>query len=129
MVTSENYVPAPTAMGSSLRKIRCAASLPTPTACLAFFFALAHTLLMETAEAVERITVEDYLSGELRSEVRHEFIGGSVYAMAGASEEHNTLAGNMFAALHTCIGDGPCRVFMVDMKVRLEVARDEVFYY
>ena len=81
---------------------------------------------METAEALERVTVEEYLSGELRSEVRHEFIDGSLYAMAGASEEHNTLAGNIFAALHTHIGDGPCRVFMADMKVRLQIARDEV---
>jgi len=84
---------------------------------------------METAEALERVTVEEYLSGELRSEVRHEFIDGSLYAMAGASEEHNTLAGNIFAALHTHIGDGPCRVLMADMKVRLQIARDEVFYY
>jgi len=84
---------------------------------------------METAEAVERVTVEDYLSGELRSEVRHEFIGGSVYAMAGASEEHNTIGLNLATALHAHLGDGPCRVFMVDMKVRLHIARDEVFYY
>jgi len=84
---------------------------------------------MATAEVIERMTVEDYLSGELRSEVRHEFIGGSVYAMAGASQEHNTLAGNIFAALHTRIAEGPCRVFMADMKVRLHIAQDEVFYY
>src|SRR2546426_7804749 len=83
--------------------------------------------LMERAEALERVTVEDYLSGELRSEVRHEFIGGSMYAMAGASEEHNPTALNLAAALHAHLGDG--RVFMVDMKVRLHIARDEVFYY
>jgi len=84
---------------------------------------------MNTAEAIERIGVEDYLAGELRSEVRHEYLGGAVYAMAGASEEHNTIGLNLAAALHSHLGDGPCRVFMVDMKVRLSVARDEVFYY
>lgn len=84
---------------------------------------------METAESTERLTVEDYLAGELRSEVRHEYLGGTVYAMAGASEEHNTIAGNLFAALHAHVGDGPCRVFMADMKVRLLIARDDVFYY
>ena len=84
---------------------------------------------METAEAIERVSVEDYLAGELRSEVRHEYLGGTVYAMAGTSEEHNTIGMNLATALHSHVGDGPCRVFMVDMKVRLHIARDDVFYY
>lgn len=73
--------------------------------------------------------MEDYLSGELRSEIRHEFLGGTVYAMAGTSEEHNTIAGNLFAALHAHLRGKPCRVFMVDMKVRLRISLDDVFYY
>jgi Uma2 family endonuclease len=84
---------------------------------------------MEAAAALERVTVEEYLTAELRSEVRHEYLGGVVYAMAGASEEHNTLGLNLATALHGHVGDGPCRVFMVDMKVRLHVAREDVFYY
>jgi Uma2 family endonuclease len=85
---------------------------------------------METAaETMERLSVEEYLAGELRSEVRHEYVGGAVYAMAGASEEHNTIAMNLATALHSHFGDGPCRVFMVDMKVRLHIAREDVFYY
>jgi Uma2 family endonuclease len=77
----------------------------------------------------ETVTVEDYLSGELRSETRHEYLGGSVYAIAGASEEHNLIATNLAAALHAHLRGKPCLVFIVDMKVRLLVARDDVFYY
>ncbi|HEY2951550.1 MAG TPA: Uma2 family endonuclease [Verrucomicrobiae bacterium] len=84
---------------------------------------------MEAASKRGAITVEDYLSGELRSEIRHEFLGGTVYAMAGTSEEHNTIAGNLFAALHAHLRGKPCRVFMVDMKVRLRISLDDVFYY
>lgn len=84
---------------------------------------------MENAAASGRISVESYLTGELRSEVRHEYLGGSVYAMAGASAEHNLIAGNLFAALHAHTAQGPCRVFMADMKVHLLIARDDVFYY
>jgi Uma2 family endonuclease len=84
---------------------------------------------MLTAESADRVSVKDYLAGELRSEVRHEYVGGVVYAMAGASEEHNIIAGNLFAAFHAHVGDGPCRVFMADMKLHLSVAHDEVFYY
>jgi len=55
---------------------------------------------MVTGEKLGTLTVDEYLSGELQSGVRHEYIGGTVYAMAGASEEHNAIAGNLFAALH-----------------------------
>src|SRR5438270_11210119 len=84
---------------------------------------------METAEKPGMVTVEDYLSGELRSETRHKYMGGSVYAMAGASEEHNAVAGNLFAALHAHLRGKPCRVFFVDMKVRLLITRTDTFYY
>ena len=45
------------------------------------------------------ISVEDYLVGETISEVRHEYVGGEVYAMAGASDIHNIIALNLAAAL------------------------------
>ena len=83
---------------------------------------------MEAAK-LTHVSVEDYLNGEPVSEVRHEYVAGAVYAMAGASEEHNDLAGNLFAALRAHLRGGPCKVFIVDMKVRLAVGREEVFYY
>ena len=84
---------------------------------------------MEAAEKRGAVTVEDYLSGELRSEMRHEYLGGMVYAMAGASEEHNVIAANLLAALHAHLRGKACRVFIVDMKVRLHISHDDVFYY
>src|SRR2546423_8717771 len=89
----------------------------------------ANSKSMETAKKLGMVTVGDYLSGELRSEVRHEYVGGSVYAMAGASEEHNAIAGNLFAALHAHLRGKPCRVFFVDMKVRLLITHTDIFYY
>jgi Uma2 family endonuclease len=98
-------------------------------ACLPFTRQRAYAESMRTAESVDQITVEDYLAGESHSEVRHEYAGGLVYAMAGASEEHNIIGLNLATSLHAHVGDGPCRVFMADMKLRLSVAHDEVFYY
>jgi hypothetical protein len=43
------------------------------------------------------VSVEDYLAGELESPIKHEYIGGVVYAMAGARNLHNTIEGNAFA--------------------------------
>ena len=84
---------------------------------------------MQAAAQTLAITVEEYLEGEQLSEVRHEYIGGLVYAMAGASDEHNAISLNLVTPLHTHLRGKPCRVFMLDSKVRLQVAGEEIFYY
>jgi len=84
---------------------------------------------MRALAADRYIPVEDYLSGEQLSEVRHEYIGGEVYAMAGASKAHNAVAGNLFSALHAHLRGKRCRPFIGDVKVRLEVMGNDVFYY
>jgi Uma2 family endonuclease len=72
------------------------------------------------------VSVAEYLAGELESPVRHEYVQGEVYAMAGASDRHNRIAGNIYARLLAHLGDGPCEPFISDMKVRVS---PEVFYY
>ena len=84
---------------------------------------------MRALKEMEPMSVEDYLAGEQAGNVRHEFIGGAVYAMAGASEEHNVISVNITAALHSHLRGKPCRVFMADLKVRLQTARTDIFYY
>lgn len=74
-----------------------------------------------------RYTAADYLEGEVHSTVRHEFVDGEIYAMAGAGEAHNLIAGNVFARLRSAVRGGPCRVFISDMK--LHVAAWNAFYY
>jgi Uma2 family endonuclease len=69
--------------------------------------------------------VDDYLDGEQHSDSRHEYIAGQAYAMTGASRHHNLVAGALYAALHNHLRSGPCRVYMSDLKVRV----DDIFYY
>ena len=82
---------------------------------------------MQTALKPSFLSVEDYLSGEEFSDIRHEYVAGAVYAMAGGSDAHNTIAGNLFAALHSHLGGSKCRVFFADVKTRIRVA--DIFYY
>lgn len=84
---------------------------------------------MNTALQADFLRVEDYLGGELHSEIRHEYIGGAVYAMAGTSDEHNLIAGNFFAALHSHLRGGVCKVFFSEVKTRLLIAEEDIFYY
>jgi Uma2 family endonuclease len=72
------------------------------------------------------LSVEEYLAGERDGDVRHEYVAGRVYAMAGASANHNRIAGNIFTRLNVHLDGAGCEPFMSDMKVR--VAPD-LFYY
>jgi Uma2 family endonuclease len=75
------------------------------------------------------ITVEDYLAGELVSEVKHEYLGGEVHAMAGASNRHNKVAMNTLLTLGTSLRGKPCRPFNGDTKVRIHYSNHTRFYY
>ena len=72
------------------------------------------------------LSEDDYLTGEMQADVRHEFVNGGVYAMAGASENHNRVSGNLYSSL--VVGaEQSCRPFMSDMKLRLDAGN--AFYY
>lgn len=73
------------------------------------------------------ITVDDYLAGEAVSPVKHEYVDGEVFAMAGATEAHATIALNVAAMLRSHVRGRPCRVYIADMK--LEVAPARAYYY
>lgn len=83
---------------------------------------------MEAARVLP-LSVADYLALEEASELRHEYIGGEIHAMSGASEAHNTIALNIASALRLKLRGGPCRVYMENFKVRLEAGREDIFYY
>jgi Uma2 family endonuclease len=84
---------------------------------------------MTAAKKLEFISVEDYLAGELVSRVKHEYLGGVVYAMAGARNVHNIVAGNVFGTLHTRLRSRRCRPFNSDTKVRIRMPTHTRFYY
>jgi len=65
------------------------------------------------------ISTEDYLENELASEVKHEIINGDVYAMAGASTNHNRLVANITRELGNHLKGSPCEPFASDMKVQV----------
>ncbi len=63
------------------------------------------------------ISVDDYLAGERIRDTKHEYYAGEVFAFAGGSEQHNLIAGNVYASLHTQLRKRPCTVYPSDMRV------------
>lgn len=72
-------------------------------------------------------SVEDYLEGERLSDIRHEYVDGQVYAMAGASDDHNRIVTNICSELRERLRGKRCEPFMADMKLKLPDS--EAFYY
>ncbi len=68
----------------------------------------------------ERYTRETYLKLDAEAEdLKYEFDGAQVHAMAGASLEHNQLASNVNVALSTRLVERRCRVMQSDLRVRV----------
>jgi Uma2 family endonuclease len=84
---------------------------------------------VEAVEHATSIGVEEYLAGELKSETRHEYVGGLVYAMAGASRKHNIICQNLLIALRAHLRGRPCQVFIEDVKLRIRSSNQTLFYY
>lgn len=79
---------------------------------------------MGHAEAQQnRYTVEGYFALEATSGVRHEFFEGEVFAMAGTTRAHNTIAGNLYMALRQSLRDKECLVQIESVRLAVEENR------
>ena len=73
------------------------------------------------------ISPEDYLKMEEVSPVKHEYFDGEIFQMAGASDNHNTLAMNVAAELHQQLKKRDCKVYQNDMRLYIE--KEEIYVY
>ncbi len=73
-----------------------------------------------------KMTAEEYLAGELISEIKHEYEGGYVYAMAGASKNHEKIIFNLARKLGNHLENAPCDVYTSNIKVYVNKTK---FYY
>jgi Uma2 family endonuclease len=80
-----------------------------------------------TAVPQPKFNAEDYLAWEATQTEKHEFVGGEVFAMAGASDAHVTLSLNLASLLRAHLRGTPCRTYIADMK--LHVAAADAYFY
>ncbi|MEJ7729748.1 MAG: Uma2 family endonuclease [Polyangiaceae bacterium] len=62
----------------------------------------------------------DYVALEERSTVKHEYLRGLVWAMAGGSPDHARIATNISTALGNQLAGKRCAVFGSDLRVRVK---------
>ena len=76
------------------------------------------------------ISPEQYLEAERYREVKHEYVAGKVYAMAGASAAHERIAVNINRELGNQLRGKRCEVFSSNLRVRIrQPGRAEFYYY
>ena len=85
-----------------------------------------------SAQPESYISPEQYLADEQNRPdgEKYEYVNGQIYAMAGASRNHNRTTGILFARLFNHLENTACEVFQSDMKVGIPTLRDDTrFYY
>jgi Uma2 family endonuclease len=85
----------------------------------------AMTALKQPAE----ISIAEYLAGEEIGTVKHEYLGGTVHAMAGATNRHNAITMTGLGLLFGMLRSKPCQPFNSDTKIRIEYFGQTRFYY
>jgi Uma2 family endonuclease len=82
--------------------------------------------MAEPTASHDSLTVEEYLKLEESATVRHEYVGGEIFAMVGATKRHNRIIVNITARLWGAARGGDCRVYSEGVKLRVA---DDVIYY
>ncbi|MEQ1824471.1 MAG: Uma2 family endonuclease [Pirellula sp.] len=74
---------------------------------------------MSTVTKPNWFSYAEYLERERVASTKSEYHAGEIFSMAGGSRKHNTISGNVFAALHAKLSGAPCRPFMSDQRMRI----------
>ena len=97
---------------------------------LAYPRILCHGLPMALAATSHHIPRDEYLQGELASEIRHEYVAGRVYAMSGGTLNHQRVAGNFLHLAKSGLAGKSCFPTGSDFKLLVPLGRgEEAFYY
>jgi len=78
--------------------------------------------MMERAAAQVLLTPEEYLAKERKALTKSEYRDGRMYALPGASREHNLITGNTLVELHVQLRNRVCEVYPSDMRVKVSAA-------
>lgn len=83
--------------------------------------------MQTSAQKVRYYTPEEYLAIDRASELKHEYIGGEILAMSGASLNHNFVVANLIRLLGNHLLGKGCAVLPSDLRVH--IANSNSYFY
>lgn len=72
-----------------------------------------------SSQAKTFITEEEYLAAERQAQIRSEYFAGEIFALAGASRQHNRIVTNLVSGLDSQLKERPCNVYSSDLRVKI----------
>ncbi len=79
------------------------------------------------ANRVPALSPEEYLEWEEKSEIKHEYMDGKIFAMAGSSDSHAAIVRNAIMCLGPHLRGSGCSLYPQDIKAKIK--RRRRFYY
>lgn len=78
-------------------------------------------MLRSVSHAVHRVhyTFAEYVAVERDSVIKHEYLGGQIYAMAGGTPDHSALKATVLGLLFAQLQGGRCRLLDSDARIRV----------
>lgn len=82
---------------------------------------------MGALQQLSCISEQEYRDGEEISLIKHEWLGGEVFAMAGGTYNHSTLCGNVHVAAQTALRGRNCKARNSEQRVKIESNGQETY--
>lgn len=82
---------------------------------------------MTAISKTNKLTVEEYFALEQKSEIRHEYLNGEIFAMAGASKNHGRIVWNLVVATDSALRDKPCEGYVESAMTQLHYGKQYVY--
>ena len=84
---------------------------------------------MQVAVKSDFVSVANYLAAEEVSDVRHEYLGGLVYAVPHETLNHNQIIGNLLCEIRPALKKSSNRLYVIGIPVNFDFRSDEYFYF
>ena len=69
-------------------------------------------------DSQRRYSLDEYFAVEETSQVKNEYYDGEIFAMAGASLQHNRIAANLLSLIRPAVASRGCEAFGSDLRVQ-----------
>ncbi len=74
-----------------------------------------------------RMSPSDFLEWERKQEDKHEYAGGQIFAMAGASVNHNKILANVIGRTWNHLQGKDCNIYPSDLRIAVK-SKNSFFY-
>ncbi|MEM6376621.1 MAG: Uma2 family endonuclease [Bacteroidota bacterium] len=81
------------------------------------------------AKRLNNLSLSEYVAIEQKTQTKHEYHAGTIFAMSGGSIEHGLISGNTFGELKFKLRDNSNKCVAINSEVKLHIAAMNKYVY